>query len=279
MENILLESVQLTDDEGRTFDKDNESLKYYFNKFNDTYFDGKLAPIPLEWASMTNTFGFFKHRPDMQNRKIVPICIKLNKNACGNYADFRNTFVHEMLHYYVDCYIGLPEENWNAAIIAAKFHDKARLNRALRCTAELCHEFDWKRLAIELSEKYPELGNIERYVVKNNETGIGQYDKQYIGQWCMKNVILRRTNLNGARAYIIVSKNNKDYLTLQNALAKGSSPWYRYIGKWERIWPTLDPAKFELYRVSRDFTRGYNKIADSMIRKVDELGEVKSEEL
>lgn len=48
MVNILDEAIQLTGDEGRSFEKDKAALKYYFDKFNKTYFNGVLAPIPLD---------------------------------------------------------------------------------------------------------------------------------------------------------------------------------------------------------------------------------------
>lgn len=116
MMNILDEAIQLTDDEGRSFEKDTAALKYYFDKFNKTYFNGVLAPIPLDWMKGTRLHGYFSHRTDMINRKFIPVCIKLNLNACGTYAAFRNVFVHEMLHYYVHCYTELPPENWDFAI-------------------------------------------------------------------------------------------------------------------------------------------------------------------
>lgn len=274
MKNILLdEAIQLTDEDSRTFEKDNTALKYYFNKFNDKYFDGKMKIIPLEWTKATKMHGCFQPRVNLSERKIIPVCIKLNINACGTYAAFRNVFVHEMLHYYVDCYIGLPPENWDRAIRCASFSDRTGFRRALRHTDETCHQYEWKRLADKLSEEYPELGNIERYAVKNNETGVALMDKDYVGQWALNNVMLKQ-EYQDKICFYIVSVNCPDWKSLQEALANGKSGQRRFCGKWTRLFSTLDPNNFVQMRTMRDMSRFYYSINPEMIRRERELGVV-----
>lgn len=273
MMNILDEAIQLTDDEGRSFEKDKAALKYYFDKFNKTYFNGVLAPIPLDWMKGTRLHGYFSHRTDMINRKFIPICIKLNLNACGTYAAFRNVFVHEMLHYYVHCYTELPPENWDFAIRRAALRDRTAVRRALRTSDETCHKFEWKRLADKLSEDYPELGNIERYAVKNTETGVALMDKDYVAEWAMKNVMLKQ-EYQGKTYFYVVSVNCSDWKALQEALASGKSGQRRFCGKWTRLFSTLDPNNFEQMRTMRDMSRYYYSIKPEMIRRERELGVV-----
>ena len=277
MENILLEAIQLTDDEGRSFEKDTAALKYYFDKFNKTYFNDVLAPIPLDWMKGTRLHGYFSHRTDMTNRKFIPVCIKLNLNACGTYAAFRNVFVHEMLHYYVHCYTELPSENWDFAIRRAAFRDRTAVKRALRTSDETCHKFEWKRLADKLSEEYPELGNIERYAVKNTKTGVALMDKDYVAEWAMKNVMLKQEYQDKTYFYV-VSVNCPDWKSLQEALANGKSGQRRFSGKWTRLFSTLDPNNFEQLRTMRDMSRYYYSINPEMIRRERELGVVSYDE-
>lgn len=277
MMNILDEAIQLTDDEGRSFEKDKAALKYYFDKFNKTYFNGVLAPIPLDWMKGTRLHGYFSHRTDMINRKFIPVCIKLNLNACGTYAAFRNVFVHEMLHYYVHCYTELPPENWDFAIRRAALRDRTAVRRALRTSDETCHKFEWKRLADKLSEDYPELGNIERYAVKNTETGVALMDKDYVAEWAMKNVMLKQ-EYQGKTYFYVVSVNCPDWKSLQDAISKGSSGQRRFCGKWTRLFSTLDPNNFVQLRTMRDMSRFYYSINPEMIRREREIGTVKFDE-
>jgi hypothetical protein len=277
MMNILDEAIQLTDDEGRSFEKDKAALKYYFDKFNKTYFNGVLAPIPLDWMKGTRLHGYFSHRTDMINRKFIPVCIKLNLNACGTYAAFRNVFVHEMLHYYVHCYTELPPENWDFAIRRAALRDRTAVKRALRTSDETCHKFEWKRLADKLSEDYPELGNIERYAVKNTETGVALMDKDYVAEWAMKNVMLKQ-EYQGKTYYYVLSVNCPEWKSLQEAIAKGSSGQRRFCGKWTRLFSTLDPNNFIQLRTMRDMTRFYYSINPEMIRREREIGNVEFDE-
>lgn len=274
-ENVKILDEALEDpDTGIVFEKDTAALQKYFKIFNDKYFDGKLDPIPLRWFKGTGRHGAFRHRTNLMANKIEPIEIMLNINASGTFAAFRNVFVHEMLHYYVDVYIGLPEQNWERAKWCAFRNDRRGLNIALRATPETCHSFEWKRIANELSEKYPELGNIERYAIHNAETGVAQYDQKYIIDWASKNVMLKQVDGPTIR-YYVVSNKCTDWANLQAAIESGESIFTRFRGTWYRLFPTLDPTKFEMYRTSRDLYRYYKTITPNMIRKEKELGTVK----
>lgn len=273
MMNILDEAVQLTDEDGRTFEKVDSSLKYYFDKFNQAYFNGVLAPIKLTWMKGSKLHGYFAYRPIIKEKRFNPICIKLNLNACGTYAAFRNVFVHEMLHYYVHCYTKLPDECWEIAERRANNRDKAGVDKILRNSKDTCHGFEWGRIAIELSAKHPELGNIERYAVKNIETGVALMDADYVAEWAMKNVMLKQ-EYKGNTYYYIVSVNCPDWKKLQEALSSGKSGQNRFCGKWTRMFSTLDPNNFVQMRVQRDMSNYYTRIKPEMVRRERELGRV-----
>ena len=261
-------------DTGDVFEKDNVALQKYFKLFNDKYFGGQLAEIPLRWFKGTGVHGTFSHRTDLQAKKIIPVEIKLNINASGTFAAFRNVFVHEMLHYYVDVYIGLPEVNWERAKWCAFHCDRRGLKTALRSTQETCHAFEWKRLADELSAKYPELGNIEKYAVHNAETGVAQYDQKFILNWAEKNIMLKRVN-DGMTKYYVISASSPVYNKFTALFAQGVTHDPILAGTWYRLYPSLNPAQFELLRATRDFYKYYPKIPESMVRKEKELGTLK----
>lgn len=277
MINILDEAYTLIDEEGVEFEKNEAALKKYFNIFNEDYFDGKLDPIPLTWFKAQTKHGYFLPSFKIKEQKCYPVKIGLNLNACGTFAAFRNVFVHEMLHYYVDVYIGLPKENWEMAEYYANRGDRHRVRTNLHNTPETCHAYEWARLAKELNEKYPELGNIETYAVANAETGVALYDKKFVVDWCKKNVILRHTK-NGEKYVYCISVNSKDWENIQKYIQTGKGP-SNYSGHWERLWPTLDNKDFRHISTSRSINRYYfasgfendGKYA-KMIRKVVDLG-------
>ena len=278
--NILNEAYTLVDDEGTEFEKNEAALKKYFQIFNDIYFNGELAPIKLVWFKGSSLHGYFRPRYDIKSHKCIPVQIGLNINASGTFAAFRNVFVHEMLHYYVDVNIGLPEENWIRAEVCLQNFSRNGYRIALRNTQETCHSYEWGRLAKKLSEDFPELGNIEKYAVSNAETGVALYDKKFVVDWCKKNVILRRVKPTGETRIYVVSVNSKDWAGLQKALETGNSSVSSYKGKWERLWPTLDQKEFKLLRTHRSFDwcvklDYFNTECKNMIRKVVELGTVK----
>lgn len=284
-ENLLEESFKLTDpDTGEEFEKNVEAMNKYFNIFNEKYFHGDLKPISFSWFKGTRVHGYFRSKPgNVILKKIEPVEIKLNINACGTFAAFRNTFVHEMLHYYRDCVVGFTDEEWEAARFALSYHDILRYRRILNHTDETCHTGVWKRLADKLSAEYPELGNIERYAVHNAETGVAQMDKKYLVDFCLKNVILKKESGIRENQIYCVSKNNPTLIKLLKAIEAGQSareaglPSY-LIGKWTRMWPTLKPEEFKNMSVSRDFNRYYSEhqIPKQMFRKEEPLGDLKS---
>lgn len=279
---LLDESYKLTDpDTGEEFDKNDEALKKYFNLFNEKYFHGDLKPISLSWFKGTRVHGYFRPKSNLVEKRIDAVEIKLNINACGTFAAFRNTFVHEMLHYYRDCVVGFTDEEWEAAKRALSYRDITRYRRILNHTDETCHTGIWKEMADKMSIEYPELGNIERYAVKNTETGVAMMDKKYLVDFCLKNVIMKQDSPIKGVVYYCVSKNCVTLQKVLKALESGQSareaglPSF-YVGKWTRCWPTLKPEEFVQIKAARDMDRYYyaRNFPKQMIRKEDELGEL-----
>ena len=92
-------------------------LNLWFNEFNKKYFNGKLSDIPLDWDNSLDCNGCFCFSVDVFSKKVIPLGIKLKKSNINSFDSFRNVLVHEMLHYYVDCYVNEPtDEQWMQAI-------------------------------------------------------------------------------------------------------------------------------------------------------------------
>ena len=128
-----------------------------------------------------------------------------------------------MLHYYRDCVVGFTEAEWDAARRALSYRAITRYRQILNNTAETAHTGIWKQLADEMSLKYPELGNIERYAVQNTETGVAMMDKKYVVDFCLKNVIVKVEDSYFGTAYFCVSKNNVTLNKILNAIKDGKS--------------------------------------------------------
>lgn len=83
---------------------DVEMMKRWFEEFNERFFKNELPPIELKvkWGHK-NTLGGFR-RPE---RKSTEACrpeqcsIELNGRFFETVDEWRNTMVHEMVHYYV----------------------------------------------------------------------------------------------------------------------------------------------------------------------------------
>ena len=175
------------DEDFNRIEIDQEFVEKAFNKFNQKYFNGVLVPIPIHIASSDKAAGCFASSTDLQNKKIIPKYIQLNPKDCNiSFSSFRNTFVHEMLHYYVHCYMPLdpnPEINeniWNEALNAARlatfglFNRNKHLNKVkklLELSDVYSHSKRWLKLAKQLNSKYPELTITRNSFIGFNSNG------------------------------------------------------------------------------------------------------------
>ena len=152
------QDLSIDETDYQTIEIDNEFCEKAFDKFNQKYFDGKLAKIPFEIKPIGSFSGQFVFSVNYRDKKFTPMCIRINSKNSWNLSTFRNTLVHEMLHYYVHCYNnGLTDEDWNNAVFCYYRGKKRKASSILEISDATCHGGIWLRLAKELNKKYPEL--------------------------------------------------------------------------------------------------------------------------
>ena len=138
-----------------------------FDKFNAKYFDNKLAKIKVTLEDdMKGNVGEFVYSIDFSGRTFKPWGIKIDKYCQSSLAEFRNTLVHEMLHYYVHCYTEIPEEDWQEAYFYYCRGNKRKYKSLLGCSDATCHNGVWLKMAKQLNSKFKELA-ITRNVFTN----------------------------------------------------------------------------------------------------------------
>lgn len=129
-----------------------------FDKFNAKYFDNKLEKIKVTLENdMNGNIGQFVYSIDFSNRTFKPWGIKIDKYCQTSLAEFRNTLVHEMLHYYVHCYTEIPEEDWQEAYFYYCRGNKRKYKSLLGCSDATCHNGVWLKMAKHLNSKFKEL--------------------------------------------------------------------------------------------------------------------------
>lgn len=129
-----------------------------FDKFNAKYFDNKLAKIKVTLDDdMKGNVGQFVYSIDFSNRTFKPWGIKIDKYCQSSLAQFRNTLVHEMLHYYVHCYTEIPEEDWEEAYFYYCRGKNRKYKSLLGCSDATCHNGVWLKMAKQLNSKFKEL--------------------------------------------------------------------------------------------------------------------------
>lgn len=129
-----------------------------FDKFNAKYFDNKLEKIKVTLENdMNGNIGQFVYSIDFSGRTFKPWGIKIDKYCQASLAEFRNTLVHEMLHYYVHCYTEIPEEDWEEAYFYYCRGNKRKYKSLLGCSDATCHNGVWLKMAKQLNSKFKEL--------------------------------------------------------------------------------------------------------------------------
>lgn len=149
----------------------NEFVNQAFDKFNAKYFDNKLDKLNVKIESIKNCMGKFIYSVNFSSQKFVPTEILIDPSCNASLAEFRNTLVHEMLHYYVHCYDnGLTEDDWYEAYQYFCRGKRRKWLSILDCSDATCHNGIWLKKAKELNKKYKELGiTRNEYISKDAE--------------------------------------------------------------------------------------------------------------
>lgn len=96
--------MKILDSDKKYFYPDEAPLNEWFNEFNERFFDGKLPSVELKviWGAK-NTLGGFRRPERKVDDPFRPedCAIVFNCRFFESEDDWRNTMVHEMVHYYV----------------------------------------------------------------------------------------------------------------------------------------------------------------------------------
>lgn len=178
--------VEVDSNDFQKIELTNDFVNQAFDKFNSKYFDNKLDKLPVKIEPIKNCWGKFMYSVNFSAQKFEPSVILIDPGCNVSLAEFRNTLVHEMLHYYVHCYDnGLTEDDWYDA-----YHYMCRGNRRkwlsiLNCTDATCHNGIWLKKAKELNKKFKELGitrsgYISKYAVEDKMALINKLKDAFI---------------------------------------------------------------------------------------------------
>ena len=148
-----------------------EFLSHAFDKFNSKYFDNKLDKLNVKIEPLKNNAGKFIYSVNFSAQEFVPTEILIDPSCNVSLAEFRNTLVHEMLHYYVHCYDnGLTEDDWYEAYNYFCRGKRRKWLSILNCSDATCHNGIWLKKAKELNKKFKELGITRNgYISKDAE--------------------------------------------------------------------------------------------------------------
>lgn len=187
---------------------DDYFLKYNFDNFNKKYFNNKLKEIPLHWWSKEHSVFQYSIKP----KEVLPNKIFISNNI-KTFTDFRNALVHEMIHYYVDCYlVSISDIQWIVFLKSCIAKGKASQSDIKKLMGEP-HGTLWLSYAKKLNSKYKEL-NITAY---QKDTKY-EYSKS-------KKLHLVLEEVGRKKNYFCLSESR--FKTLINSLSKkGNSSWY-----------------------------------------------------
>ena len=187
---------------------DESFLHANFDNFNEKYFSNKLKEIPIHWWNKEHsTFQY-----SIKIREIIPNKIFVSNNV-KSFSEFRNVLVHEMLHYYVDCFIIKPtNEQWVTFLKSCIKKGKASQTDMRKLMGEP-HGILWLSYAKKLNSKYKEL-NITAY----------QRDTKYESSKSKKLHLLLEEQ--GRKKHYFCLSELRFKNLLKTLSKKGKSSWY-----------------------------------------------------
>lgn len=145
-----------------------EFVNQAFDKFNSKYFNNKLDKLNVKIKPLENCMGQFIYSINFRSQKFEPTVILIDTRCNVSLSQFRKTLVHEMLHYYVNCYDnGLTEKDWYEAYHYYCRGNKRKMCSILNCSDATCHNGIWLKKAKELNKKFKELGITRNSYISN----------------------------------------------------------------------------------------------------------------
>ena len=217
-------------------EKTQNFLESSFKTFNRKYFKNKLEEIPMRWHD--KSYSSF-----MYNIKLYSISPKkiLIRNNVKTFEEFRNTLVHEMLHYYVDCHLlNITNDKWYNFLQACAKKGKPSKSDIINLLGEP-HGTLWLTQAKKLNSKFKEL-NIGAY---QNDT---EYDSSV-----SKKLHLLLEEEGRKKSYVCLSESRYKEL-LKSLGSKGETSWYELEVNYDNLTFNLKETK-EGTRFKREYVK------------------------
>ena len=142
-------------------------LENQYNWFNYKYFSFRLPQIRLTLETEGKFKGRFSQTVDLDGKRLIPEAIRIDEQVFNNYKLFRDTLVHEMVHFLDSIKNPLPEKEFDKAKM---FYEKAfelyTTDEETKQWLKLYHEtinkdgghtHTFKSICHELNEEFSEL--------------------------------------------------------------------------------------------------------------------------
>ena len=256
-----LKENTLQNDSGEDFELNEESLKQYFELFNEKYFNNELPPIELKLTTIKEAknkyaIGDTKIDTDLEHDKLCVNEIIINENRIHGFIGFRNTLVHEMIHYYVIMknppkkYLKNNNDDLKTTVDA--------VHRILKIEKINSHNGEWLKMANNLNKQFKEL----------NITAVGNGDetleKGYLEDYILNHKLFLQEKNDEKIIHVITPKSEK-YNKLMNDFKNKRTNNKDFIGKWYEILLNDNNTAFEKFIVK------YNLFDDNIYTNKDTI--------
>lgn len=250
-----LKENTLQNDSGEYFELNEESLKKYFNLFNEKYFNNELPPIELKLTTIKDAknkyaIGDMNFEINTELNKIKPLNIIINNNRIHVFNGFRNTLVHEMIHYWVILNFPPNELLWKIfhkfekeSTITNPFEYRNKMYEILHLSKDKSHEGKWQEMADKLNNKFKELN----VTIKGN--GDEPLEKGFLEKYLNTHTLFLQKKYDGNKCIHIVYTDSSKYKEIMEAIKLGESSYKEKEGKWYKLNVDSDEVKFEKFIV------------------------------
>ena len=73
-----------------------DTLRYWWDHFNEVEFNSKLKEVGLGFIRSSNTDGYFEHYPGTKRASYM----RISKRLMDDEENLKGTILHEMIHQY-----------------------------------------------------------------------------------------------------------------------------------------------------------------------------------
>ena len=233
-----------------------EDVYKYFNEFNEKYFDNYLKPIEIKIVDNINSNDLGNHisHIDYTKQDVIFDNIIINQAKMHTFDIFRNTLVHEMIHYYVNLKYKPNRILWDMVLTTfspSDFNDKYKLPQILEMLnlyENQNHKGKWKEMADKLNNKFKELDIVDK---------IDEFipDEKYIEDFLKNYKIYYTQKDDDKNSLYVLKKDSLEYGNCENLLKRGVCKLDLYEGDWYELIVSKDIYLFDFFIVKNNFTR------------------------